>query len=60
VSLFACSLFLGQSVGIAAIAAFVDGLGVKAAFIASMVALPLLGLWFAHSVSRRPHADTAA
>jgi predicted MFS family arabinose efflux permease len=60
VSLFACSLFLGQSVGIAAIAAFVDGLGVKAAFTASMVALPLLGLWFAHSVSRRPHADTAA
>lgn len=60
VSLFACSLFLGQSVGIAALAAFVDNFGIGSAFIASMVALPLLGVWFAHSVSRRPQQDTAS
>nr|WP_281255558.1 MFS transporter [Pollutimonas bauzanensis] len=54
VSLFACSLFLGQSLGIGAIAAVVDHYGVDAAFICSMVALPLLGAWFAHSVAHRP------
>ena len=56
VSLFACSLFLGQSLGIGAIAALVDNYGVGAAFIASMVALPILGIWFAGSVSRRPRS----
>lgn len=54
VSLFACSLFLGQSLGIGAIAMLVDNYGIDAAFIVSMVALPLLGAWFAHSVSSKP------
>lgn len=54
VSLFACSLFLGQSLGIGAIATLVDRYGISAAFIASMVALPLLGAWFAYSVSSKP------
>lgn len=54
VSLYACSLFLGQSVGIGAIAALVDRYGAGAAFIASMAALPLLGAWFAHSILNRP------
>jgi len=60
VSLFACSLFLGQSLGIAAIAALVDSYGVAAAFLASMIALPVLGLWFASSVSRRPEPEPAS
>lgn len=54
VSLFACSLFLGQSIGIGAISVLIDEYGVAAAFIASTIALPLLGLWFASSISRRP------
>jgi predicted MFS family arabinose efflux permease len=54
VSLFACSLFLGQSLGIAVIATLVDSYGIDAAFIASMIALPVLGAWFAHSVSSKP------
>ena len=54
VSLFACSLFLGQSLGISAISLMIDEYGVGAAFIASMIALPLLGFWFASSISHRP------
>lgn len=53
VSLFACSLFLGQSLGIGAVAILVDKYGIGAAFIASMIALPLIGAWFAHSISSR-------
>jgi hypothetical protein len=37
----------------------VDNYGVAAAFLASMIALPLLGLWFASSVSHRPETATA-
>jgi predicted MFS family arabinose efflux permease len=59
VSLFACSLFLGQSLGIGAIAALIDSYGIVAAFIASMVALPLLGAWFANSISRKPQSAAA-
>ncbi|WP_233582659.1 MFS transporter [Candidimonas sp. SYP-B2681] len=54
VSLFACCLFLGQSLGIGAISAMVDHYGADTAFVVSMVALPLLGIWFARSLSHKP------
>nr|MBF0684904.1 MFS transporter [Pseudomonas sp.] len=52
VSLFAASLFLGQSLGIGVVSAVVDRFGIAAAFMASMVILPLLGAWLARSITR--------
>lgn len=52
-SLFACSLFLGQSVGIGSVSALADQLGIAAIFVASMVVLPLLAVWFARKLQRR-------
>lgn len=60
VSLFVCSLFLGQSIGIGAISILVDRYGAGAAFMVSMTALPLLGAWFANSISHRPSNHTDA
>src|SRR5690606_34272914 len=40
VSLFACSLFLGQSLGISLVALLVDFMGVAAVFIVNILALP--------------------
>ncbi|HWK60132.1 MAG TPA: MFS transporter [Eoetvoesiella sp.] len=53
VSLFACSLFLGQSIGVGIVAQLLDSLGTSAAFIPGMVVLPLLGLWLAWSIRHR-------
>lgn len=54
VSLFACSLFLGQSLGVSLIAILIDRMGSSAAFVPSLVILPLLGLWLAWSIRHRP------
>ena len=53
VSLFACSLFFGQSFGIAATSWVVDTLGAVHAFTASIICLPLLGLWIGYDLKRR-------
>lgn len=54
VSLFACSLFLGQSIGVSLIAMLIDRMGSSAAFLPSMAILPLLGLWLAWAIRHRP------
>jgi predicted MFS family arabinose efflux permease len=56
VSLFACSLFLGQSVGVLGAAWMVDRYAAPAVFAISAVGLLLLGLLFAELVQRRGHA----
>ncbi|MGE4337337.1 MAG: MFS transporter [Pigmentiphaga sp.] len=53
VALFACMLFLGQSLGISGVALIVDRWGAQAVFLISLVGLPLLGAAFARSLSRR-------
>lgn len=53
VSLFACSLFLGQSAGVLGAAWLVDRQGAPAVFGASAVGLLVLGLSFAGLVERR-------
>ncbi|NLY27294.1 MAG: MFS transporter [Alcaligenaceae bacterium] len=57
VSLFACSLFLGQSAGIAGTSFVVDQLDPAHAFTASLVLLPLLGLWIAHDLAHKKTAQ---
>lgn len=54
VALFASCLFMGQSLGIGIMAAGVDTFGARAAFGVCLVALPLLGLWFANRLQYRP------
>jgi predicted MFS family arabinose efflux permease len=60
VSLFACALFLGQSLGIACAAWIVDRASATAVFAGSAVALPLLAWWFAASVRARARSAAAA
>lgn len=55
VSLFACSLFLGQSVGILGAAWLVDRYASPAVFSVSAIGLLVLGLSFAVLVKRRGH-----
>ncbi|CAM4395637.1 MFS transporter [Comamonas aquatilis] len=55
VSLFACSLFLGQSVGILGAAWLVDRYASPAVFLVSSIGLLVLGLSFAVLVKRRGH-----
>jgi len=46
VSLFAACFFIGQSVGVAVEAWAIDHGAAREVFVAAMIALPLLGLWF--------------
>jgi len=55
VSLFACSLFLGQSVGVLGAAWLVDHYAAPAVFSVSAIGLLMLGLSFAVLVKRRAH-----
>jgi len=52
VSLFACTLFLGQSFGIVAAAWVVDHASAAAVFAGAAIALPLLAAWFARRLAR--------
>jgi len=54
VSLFALSLFLGQSLGVALAAPAVDRLGVPAIYLAAAVILPAIALWFRSKLAFRP------
>ncbi|MFO1414915.1 MAG: MFS transporter [Burkholderiales bacterium] len=59
VSLFACSLFAGQSAGVTATAAALARWSPAVVYGATAAALGVLGLWFARSQQRR-HAATEA
>lgn len=57
VALFACSLFLGQSLGIGAASSLIDSVGLQAVFSVSMISLPVLGYAFAWALkNKRPVA----
>ena len=53
VSLFAACFFIGQSVGVAIEAWAIDQGAAREIFIAAMIALPLLGLWFGQGLRVR-------
>jgi predicted MFS family arabinose efflux permease len=50
--LFSCSLYVGQTVGVAINAQIVDRHGAPVAFAVAAVLLPALGLWFAGRLAR--------
>ena len=51
VSLFACTLFLGQSLGVAGASYIVDRASAAAVFALAAIALPLLAAWFARRIA---------
>ncbi|HEY3555385.1 MAG TPA: MFS transporter [Casimicrobiaceae bacterium] len=51
VSLFACTLFLGQSLGVAGASFIVDHASARVAFVIAALTLPLLAAWFAHRIA---------
>jgi predicted MFS family arabinose efflux permease len=53
VSLFAFFLFIGQSIGVALAAPFVDRFGAPPVYLAAAVLLPLTALWFRHRLATR-------
>lgn len=58
VALFACSLFLGQSLGIGAASSLIDSVGLRAIFSVCMISLPVLGYAFAWALkNKRPVAQ---
>lgn len=57
VALFACSLFLGQSLGIGAASSLIDSMGLQVVFSVCMISLPVLGYAFAWALkNKRPVA----
>jgi len=54
VSLFALSLFLGQSIGVAMAAPVVDRWGAPAIYVAAACVLPVIALWFRGQLAIRP------
>jgi predicted MFS family arabinose efflux permease len=54
VSLFACSLFFGQSLGVAVAAPAVDRLGTPAIYLAAALILPAAAVWFRSKLAIRP------
>jgi len=59
VSLFASSLFCGQSLGVVAAAWIADLGSLRAVFALSAVLLPLLGAWFWQGLSLRDEWQSA-
>ncbi len=53
VSLFAFSLFIGQSIGVALAAPFVDHFGAPPIYLAAAVLMPLTALWFRRRLALR-------
>lgn len=50
VSMFACFMFVGQAAGIVLASMVVDVLGLRALLWVSLLALPLLGIWFGYKL----------
>ena len=57
VSLFASTMFLGISVGVAAASAVVDRMGTRPVFLACAIVLAALGAVFAFSLRQRAAAS---
>jgi predicted MFS family arabinose efflux permease len=53
VSVFAFFLFIGQSIGVALAAPFVDHFGAPPVYLAAAVLLPLTALWFRRRLAMR-------
>lgn len=53
VSLFAFFLFIGQSIGVALAAPFVDHVGAPPVYLAAAILLPLTALWFRRRLAMR-------
>ncbi len=53
VSLFAFSMFIGQSIGVALAAPIVDRYGTPPIFITAAILLPLIAIWFRHRLAMR-------
>jgi MFS transporter, YNFM family, putative membrane transport protein len=56
VAFFTASLYLGQTIGVAAGALVIDRSGAVPLFLATAVAFPMLAAWFAFELRRRPSA----
>ena len=56
VAIFSSAIFMGQTAGVFAGSLAIDRLGAAPLFVASAVALPILGFWFARELRR--HAGT--
>lgn len=54
VSLFACSLFLGQSLGVSGAGWLVDRIGFSPIFWIAAAGLPLLAIWFSYYLKSHP------
>ncbi len=54
VSIFAFALFIGQSMGVALAAPFMDRYGAPSIFLAAAIALPLIAMWFRAKLVSRP------
>lgn len=52
VSMFACFMFVGQALGIVVGSTVVDALGLRAVLWISVIALPVLGMWFSYKLSQ--------
>ena len=59
VSLFASSLFLGQSAGVAAAASLIDAVGTSGLFLTASLLVPALGFFFARELRRRDAVNGA-
>jgi len=57
VSLFACTLFLGQSLGVAGASAIVDHASATVVFVIAALTLPLLAAWFARRIGTAGSRD---
>ncbi len=53
VSLFAFSLFIGQSIGVALAAPIVDRFGAPPIYLAAAILMPLTAIWFRHRLAMR-------
>jgi predicted MFS family arabinose efflux permease len=54
VSIFSSSLYLGQTAGVALGALVIDRAGAMPVFLGTAVAFPVLAVWFAYELYRRP------
>ena len=56
VSIFSSALYLGQTAGVAIGALVIDRAGAAPVFLGTAIAFPVLAVWFAYELRRRPRA----
>jgi MFS transporter, YNFM family, putative membrane transport protein len=59
VAIFSAALYIGQTAGVAVGAVVIDRLGAVPLFAGAALGLPLLALWFAHTLRRRQAIESA-